>query len=85
LTGMYSICAQIVRTILAMAAMSFALAPALSPGQSTDLRPNSVQLAVACPNTRELVIDDIKICYFTCPDMSTSIRIAADQICPPFH
>ena len=71
--------AQTTRAALAMAAMWFGLT------QSTDLRPNSVQLAVACPNTGELVIDDIKICYFTCPDMSTSIRIAADQICPPFH
>jgi len=71
--------AQTTRAALAMAAMWFGLM------QSTDVRPNSVQLAVACPNTGELVIDDIKICYFTCPDMSTSIRIAADQICPPFH
>jgi hypothetical protein len=77
--------AQTTRAALAMAAVWFGLTLALSLAQSTDLRPNDAQLAVACPNTRELVIDDIKICYFTCPDMSTSIRIAADQICPPFH
>jgi hypothetical protein len=62
------------------------LSSALLPPQATGLQPNGVQVAVACPNTRELVIDDIKICYFTCPDnTSTSIRIGADQICPPFH
>lgn len=53
---------------------------------STPGLPRALQFAVACPNTGELVIDKIKICYFTCPDnTSTSIRIGADQICPPFH
>jgi hypothetical protein len=71
-----------IRTPIAAAALAVA---ALWPAQSPGLRSNDPQLAVACPNTGELVIDDIKICYFTCPDMSTSIRIGADQICPPFH
>ena len=57
---------------------------ALWPAPPLEL-PANPQLAVACPNTGELVIDDIKICYVTCPDRSTSIRIGADQICPPFH
>ena len=59
-------------------------AAALWPAPAPELRLGP-QPAVACPNTGELVIDDIKICYFTCPDRSTSIRIGADQICPPFH
>lgn len=63
--------------VLALAALSAAL--------PIDLRSDRVQLAVACPNTGELVIDKIKICYFTCPDLRTSIRIGADDICPPFH
>ncbi len=57
----------------------------LWPTSGPDLRSNGLERAVACPNTGELVIDDIKICYFTCPDRRTSIRIRADQICPPFH
>lgn len=61
------------------------LSLALLPGQPAELPTNGARFAVACPNTGELVIDDVKICYFTCPDMSTSIRIGADQICPPFH
>jgi hypothetical protein len=58
-----------------------ALSAAASPGLQSD----RFQAAVACPNTGELVIDKIKICYFTCPDVRTTIRIGADQICPPFH
>lgn len=66
-----------------MAAMAMAAALSLSaPG----LAHAGLQLAVACPNTGELVIDKIKICYFTCPDNTrTTIRIGADGICPPFH
>jgi hypothetical protein len=69
--------AQLAGLILAMAAVS--------PALPIDMRPDRVQLAAACPNTGELVIDKIKICYFTCPDLRTSIRIGADDICPPFH
>jgi hypothetical protein len=58
---------------------------AVSLGLALALEAHGVQLAVACPNTGELVIDDVKICYFTCPDLRTSIRIGADEICPPFH
>jgi hypothetical protein len=58
---------------------------ALSPGLPTGSPRDSVQPTVACPNTGELVIDEVKICYFTCPDTRTSIRIGADDICPPFH
>jgi hypothetical protein len=73
---MIRMCVQIAG-VLAMMALS----PALPIGTQRD-RP---QLAVACPNTGELVIDEVKICYFTCPDIRTSIRIGADDICPPFH
>jgi hypothetical protein len=74
--------AGLVAAVVAMAAMS--------PVRLLDERPESshfggAQFAVACPNTGELVIDKVKICYFTCPDISTSIRIGADDICPPFH
>ena len=77
--------APVAAAVLAVAALSLSLSFALPPTQPSELQLNGVYLAVACPNTGELVIDDIKICYFTCPDMSTSIRIGADQICPPFH
>lgn len=65
------------------AAMVLSLTSPLSAPNSPRVDP---QFVIACPNTGELVIDKIKICYFTCPDNSqTSIRIGADGICPPFH
>ena len=70
--------------------MAIVMVAATLPVRLLDGRPESshfggAQFAVACPNTGELVIDKVKICYFTCPDISTSIRIGADDICPPFH
>lgn len=78
---MHRIGAPIAGVVLA-AAISLGLPPAWPAGT---LPPSGPQPVAACPNTGELVIDDIKICYFTCPDRRTSIRIGAGQICPPFH
>ncbi len=73
--------AGLVPAVAAIAAAA-ALLPDARPDASSFDRPRP---AVACPNTGELVIDKIKICYFTCPDIRTSIRIGATDICPPFH
>lgn len=62
-----------------------AVSPAAMPVNAPSAEHATLQLAVACPKTGELVIDDVKICYYTCPDVQTSIRIGATDICPPFH
>lgn len=77
--------AQLAGLVLAIVSIAAAAPARLLDGRPEGSHFGGVQLAVACPNTGELVIDQVKICYFTCPDMSTSIRIGADDICPPFH
>ena len=62
-----------------------AISPAVAPVDAPSAGHPTLHLAVACPKTGELVIDDVKICYYTCPDVQTSIRIGATDICPPFH
>ena len=81
---MFRFVAQTTGMMLAAVALSFAPPPGVPLGDQ--LLGDQLQRAIACPNTGELVIDKIKICHFTCPDNTrTSIRIGADQICPPFH
>lgn len=77
--------AQLAGLVVAVVAMAAPSPVRLLEGRPESSHFGAVQFAVACPNTGELVIDKVKICYFTCPDIDTSIRIGADDICPPFH